>query len=149
MNTKVNVLSHEQVRKQAAEAAAAAATIVEEPISEPEVVASAEIVEEAVPVAVVEEAAPVAIVEEVVPVAVVEEAAPVPEVASVIIEEVAPASVPESVEAVPAPSGNESGPSDQSEGEVQSDPTVSVALTVEVVAETVSDGSSSVTESQS
>ncbi|XP_046450087.1 apoptosis-inducing factor 1, mitochondrial-like isoform X2 [Daphnia pulex] len=124
LNTKVNVLSHEQVRKQAAEAAAAAATIVEEPISEPEVVASVEIVEEVVPVAVVEEAAPVAvveeaapvaIVEEVVPVAVVEEAVPVAEVASVIVEEVAPASVPESVEAVPAPSGNESGPSDQSE----------------------------------
>lgn len=134
MNSKVNVLSHEQVRKQAAEAAAAASTIVEEPVPEPEVVSAPAVVE---------------IVEEVVPASVVEEAAPVAEVASVIIEEVAPASVPESVEAVPAPSGNESGPSDQSEGEVQSDPTVSVALTVEVVAETVSDGSSSVTESQS
>lgn len=119
---KVSVLSHEQVRERAA-AAAAEASDAEESTSEPEVVAS-----EAAPVALVEDASPEAATE----------------VAPPVVEEVTPVAVPD-VEAVAEPSGVETGPSDKSEGEVQSDARVSVALPVETFAV---QGSDLVTESK-
>ena len=115
---KINVLTHEQVRLNAEKAAAAA---IEEPVPEPEDIAPATF--EAVPEAPVEvvaaaEAAPV------------EAEAAAPEPATPV--EAAP-------EAVPEVAAAESGPSDPSEGEVQSEATVS-DLTVEVVAvETVTE----------
>ena len=118
---KINVLTHEQVRLNAEKAAAAA---IEEPVPEPEDIAPATF--EAVPEAPVEvvaaaEAAPV------------EAEAAAPEPATPV--EAAP-------EAVPEVAAAESGPSDPSEGEVQSEATVS-DLTVEVVAvETVTESDS-------
>lgn len=108
------MLSHEQVRERAA-AAAASAVVAEE--SDPEVLAAG-----------VEETAPVEAV-------VVEDASPeaAEEVAPPVVEEVTPVAVPDA-EAVAEPSRDQTGPSDQSEGEVQSDATVSVALPVEIVA---------------
>ena len=114
---KINVLTHEQVRLNAEKAAAAA---IEEPVPEPEDIAPATF--EAVPEAPVEvvaaaEAAPV------------EAEAAAPE----------PTPVEAAPEAVPEIAAAESGPSDPSEGEVQSEATVS-DLTVEVVAvETVTE----------
>lgn len=94
-NTKVSVLSHEQVRERAA-AAAASAVVAEE--SDPEVLA-----------AEVEETAPVEAV-------VVEDASPeaAEEVAPPVVEEVTPVAVPDA-EAVAEPSRDQTGPSDQSE----------------------------------
>lgn len=148
--TKVNVLTHEQVRLNAEKAAQAA---IEEPVPEPEDIAPAtfEAVPEtpaevvAVPEAVSEvatdaAAAPEAVVEAVV------EAVAVPEA---VVEAVAtPEAVVEAVaapeaavESVAAPEAAvESGPSDPSEGEVQSEATVSdLTVEVEVVAVTESE----------
>ncbi|XP_057367402.1 apoptosis-inducing factor 1, mitochondrial-like isoform X2 [Daphnia carinata] len=121
-NMKINVLSHEQVRERAA---AAASAVPED--SGPEVVVAA--VEESAPVEVVapavEESAPVEVVApaveesapvEVVAPSVVEDASPeaAEEVAPPVVEEVTLVAVPD-VETVAEPSGDQKGPSDQSE----------------------------------
>ncbi len=118
--TKVNVLTHEQVRLNAEKAAQAAQAAIEEPVPEPEDIAPATF--EAVPETPAEVVA-------------------VPEALSEVATDAV--AVPEAVvvEAVAAPEAAvESGPSDPSEGEVQSEATVSdLTVEVEVVAVTESE----------